>query len=131
MKRPAKRPAKPATKGVKTSVAAAPTLAQRIADAPRLAAPKEARAEVQAWLGEVGRTTAGKALERVLADAPKALALLAGLAESSPYLWDLASAEPARLRTLLDADPDAHFASLLAETAVAMEAMRDEEEAMR
>ena len=50
--------------------------------APRLSAPKEARARVDAWLGEIARTAAGKALKPLLA-APKAkLAdLVASIAE--------------------------------------------------
>ena len=34
-------------------------------------------------------------------------ALLDGLADGSPYLWDLVRADPERLVALLDADPDA------------------------
>ena len=136
MKRPAKRIAKPAAKAAKRTAkpkvaADVPGLAQRIADAPRLSAPKEARGRVNAWLAEIGRTAPGKALKRTLAAAPKAMALLAGLAEGSPFLWELIAAEPARLLALLDADPDARLASLLAETTGAMAAMKDEAEAMR
>ena len=40
--------------------------------------------------------------------------LVAGLAEYSPYLWDLVQADPGRLLTLLNADPKAHFRALLA-----------------
>src|SRR5205085_1394522 len=67
----------------------------------------------------------------LIASSPKVEALLAGLADGSPYLWELASAEPARLLTVLEADPDKRFADLLAETAQAVGATRDEETAMR
>src|SRR5262249_38417447 len=62
---------------------------------------------------------------------PKVHALLAGLADGSPYLWELAAAEPARLLTLLNAKPDAHFAELLAVTAKSVGDSADEAEAMR
>ncbi len=37
---------------------------------------------------------------------PKLRALIEGIAEGSPYLWDLMRADPARLVRSLDADPD-------------------------
>ncbi len=128
----AKASPKAAAKAVaKTTAKTELALLSRIADAPRLAAPKEARARVDAWLAEIARSAAGKALKRNLDAAPKFAALLAGLAEGSPYLWELASAEPARLQALLDANPDDRFAALLSETAEAVAATGDEAEAMR
>src|SRR6185295_5938111 len=40
--------------------------------------------------------------------------LVAGIAEASPYLWDLIQAEPDRFLTLLEADPEAQFTALIA-----------------
>jgi glutamate-ammonia-ligase adenylyltransferase len=124
MKRAVKRKTKPADKGVKT-------LAQQVVEAPRLFAPKEARARVAGWLAEIGRTEPGKALKRLNAASTKVEALLAGIADGSPFLWDLAAADPARLARILDSDPDAHFASLLQGTSRAVSATKDEAEAMR
>ena len=53
------------------------------------------------------------------------------MSDGSPYLWDLAAAEPGRLLTLLNADPDEHLAELLEKTAKAVAATKDEAEAMR
>src|SRR5690606_1813649 len=52
------------------------------------------------------------------------------LAESSPYLWDLASREPARLHRLLNAEPERHLDDLLGSHARAIAATEDEAEAM-
>ena len=132
MKRPAKRVAKPAAKPKQKSAASAKaTLAGAVVGAPRLAAAKDARARFSQWLAEIGRTDAGKTLKRLVAASPKVEALLVGLAGGSPFLWDLASCEPARLVALLESDPDKHFADLLAETSRPVAATRDESEAMR
>ena len=48
------------------------------------------------------------------AEAPLTRALLIAIAGHSPYLWRLVSRDLQRLVTLLDADPDARFESLLA-----------------
>ncbi len=144
MKRPAKRASKPAPKpaakpagkpAARIAAAAKSTapaiLAQTIGDAPRLAAPKEARARTAAWLAEIGRSEPGKALKRLIADNPKVEALLAGLAGGSPFLWELASGEPARLLAIFQSNPDERLATLLADTADAVSATRDEAAAMR
>ena len=91
------------------------TLAQRIAQAPRLASPTESRAKVKEWLIEIASSKAGKALERIMAASPKVRAMLEGLADGSPYLWDLIVASPERWVTLLESDPDARIVQLLEE----------------
>ncbi len=83
------------------------------------------------WLAEIGRTEPGKALKKLIAASPKVEALLTGLADGSPFLWDLIVADPARLVRILDADPDAHFAALLSDTARAVAGTKDEDKAMR
>lgn len=130
------RPAKPAAKkaAVKKSAPKGESekvLALEILDAPKLSSAKASRARVAEWLAEIGRTAPGKALKALIASSPKVEALLAGLADGSPYLWELASAEPARLLGVLEADPDKRFAELLTETARAVGATKDESEAMR
>jgi len=101
------RPAKPAAKKAAVKKAAVKregekVLALTIADAPKLSQAKASKARVAEWLAETGRTAPGKALKALLASSPKAEALLAGLADGSPFLWDLASAEPARLLGVLE-----------------------------
>src|SRR5262245_36137681 len=115
----------------KTVEAASPVLAARIVAAPVASAPREAGAKVVAWLGEIARTAAGKSLKDLLASAGGVRALIDGIADGSPYLWELASRDPARLLGLLQSDPDARLAALLAGASAAFAATDDEAEAMR
>jgi len=103
-------------------------LARRIAAARR--ASPAGRARVCAWLAEIAPSTAGAELGRLLAGVPGAAALIESIAESSPFLWDLASREPARLLRLLTGDPDLDFPALLAGTRAAVAAAADEAEVM-
>lgn len=133
MKRPTKnRPLrKPAVhKPVSQVGANAVRLADRIASAPRLSDKKGAHARVTAWLSELSSKDA-KPIEILLSERPIIRMLLEGLAESSPYLWDLASREPERLLRLLQADPDNHLRTLLDQSARAVSTCNDESEAMR
>src|SRR5262245_63731366 len=70
------------------------TLAQRIAAAPQLHAAEAARARVEDWLAEIAETSAGKALRGLLGDHAALAALITGLADGSPYLWELARRSP-------------------------------------
>jgi glutamate-ammonia-ligase adenylyltransferase len=124
MKRAAKRRPKSADRSTAT-------LAGWVADAPRAFAPKEARARLAQWLAEIGRSEAGKALKKLVAASSKVEALLLGIADGSPFLWDLTVADPARLVAILNSDPDAHFSSLLRDTARAVSRTKSENEAMR
>src|SRR5262249_20384778 len=62
---------------------------------------------------------------------PKARALILGLADGSPHLWELVTADPSRLVSLLESDPDARLETVVAGTAATIAATRDEAEAMR
>ena len=128
-------PAKAARKTAKRVAATAPapggvSLAARIVTAPRLLEPKAARARVGDWLSGLDAAEA-KPIKALLASQKTLNVLLESLAESSPYLWELASSDPQRLLRLLDSDPDRHLAVLLTETSGAIAATEDESEAMR
>ncbi len=58
---------------------------------------------------------AGRALKSFVRAYPPLAALLGGIAEAAPYLWDLVQADPARFVRLLDSNPDTALATLLAE----------------
>src|SRR5262245_16318124 len=88
-------------------------LAVRIATAPQLAAPELSQKRLDAWLAELDGEAAGSALRRLFAAHPQARALVLGLADGSPHLWDLASADPARLARVLASDPETRFDALL------------------
>ena len=123
--------ARPVRKKTKPSVKDDKTLALALADAPRLTDRKAAQASVAGWLAEIGRSAAGKTLKRLITAAPKLEALLLGLADGSPFLWDLVAAEPERLLSLLNSNPDVHLAELLAKAEKAVAATKDEADAMR
>ncbi len=107
------------------------SLADRIVNAPRPSVEKTGAAHLADWLSDIARDAAGKTLAQLLKSHPAVEALIVGLAEESPYLWDLAHADPERLAVILRADPDAHFAALLERTAQAMAVTQDQDEAMR
>jgi glutamate-ammonia-ligase adenylyltransferase len=117
--------------GKKKTIAAAAPLASRIATVPLASAPEEARAKVAALLAGTARSVAGRALKELLGSSPRLRELIAGIADGSPYLWELANADPGRLLTLLQSDPDEHLAGLLSQTAAAIATTADEGEAMR
>jgi glutamate-ammonia-ligase adenylyltransferase len=136
-KAPAKRKTKKAVtkraarkKLVKKPAVDGTILADRIVTAPHLTKPKLARARVAEWLAGLPEAAA-KPLTALLTAHEIIKSLLASLAESSPYLWELASSEPERLLRLLGAEPERHLVALLAENVRAITATDDEAQAMR
>jgi glutamate-ammonia-ligase adenylyltransferase len=117
-------PAKRAAKKIARPDAALATVIQ---NAPKLSSPKAARARVDAWLGDIARTTAGKTLKQLLAPAKQAKLgdLVAAIAEASPYLWDLIRLDPPRFLGILNAEPEARFVAALAQARRAGEAVSD------
>jgi glutamate-ammonia-ligase adenylyltransferase len=105
-------------------------LAERIVTAPFLIDAAAARSRLADWLAGLGAPEA-TALEALLDAQPVLRRLLESLAESSPYLWDLASREPDRLLRLLSANPDQHLAELLARESRAAASAEDQTEAMQ
>jgi glutamate-ammonia-ligase adenylyltransferase len=105
-------------------------LASRIVAAPRLFAPDEASRRVTDWLADIGRSNAGKALERLFAAHVQLRALLEGIADGSPYLWDLIRSDPARLLAILEADPEERLASVLSLATAAIDGAGSEQKAM-
>ena len=122
MAEPAKRAAKKAE--------LASGLAAALKTAPKLSEPKQARARVDAWLGEIARTAAGKALRLLLTGKGKLGDTVAAVAEASPYLWDLIRADAARFLAILNTDPESHFVDAIAHAESAADAASDDD-AMR
>ncbi|HEY2137130.1 MAG TPA: bifunctional [glutamine synthetase] adenylyltransferase/[glutamine synthetase]-adenylyl-L-tyrosine phosphorylase [Xanthobacteraceae bacterium] len=102
-------------------------LARQFVRAPRLADPDASRARVTTWL----TAQADPSLARLLDAHPVARAVIEGVADGSPYLWDLIEPAGDRLLALLQADPDQHLAALRAATARAMAAATQDDDAMR
>ncbi len=96
------------------------SLADRLREAPRLAAPADARWRLETLLGEPEAADLSAFLsQRNVRD------LLLGLADHSPYLWRLISENPGRLARLLGAPPEASLEALVA----ALHSRRDDDEA--
>src|SRR3954465_7515623 len=122
------RPAKQAKRKLEPD---ARSLAALIDTAPLLSRPKETQKTVTAWLAAIARNARGKAIAALLAEAPPVRALIEGLADGSPYLWELATGDADRLLRLLQADPNRHFETLLSEAGAAMADAVDQDDAMR
>src|SRR5262249_38870675 len=94
------------------------------------AAPAE-RDKLGEWLAEIREPPDGAALVALFARDPAQRALIERIATFSPFLWQLASEDAARLTAVLAADPDAHLMQLIEQTGAAAAASSDEAEVMR
>src|SRR3977135_546917 len=90
-------------------------LAGRFVDGPHVAAPDQAEQRLADWLTDCAPEQAA-AIADLIARFPRAKTILLGIAEFSPYLFDLARADAARLIRLLACDPEAHLSSLIEKT---------------
>ena len=91
----------------------------------------QAIACVADFLASVKVNPAGRALKSLVRAHPPVAKLLGGIAEAAPYLWELVRADPARFVRLLDSNPDAMLAALLAETESAAAATQMQADLMR
>jgi [glutamine synthetase] adenylyltransferase / [glutamine synthetase]-adenylyl-L-tyrosine phosphorylase len=92
------------------------TLATRLSAAPRLVDPRRARRSVAEFLKSCQNDLAADPIAAalpVLLGEPRVAALLAALAEHSPYLWRLATADAGRLAGLLDEEPARSLQAIL------------------
>jgi glutamate-ammonia-ligase adenylyltransferase len=103
-------------------------LAARFVEGPYVAAPDEAEQRLGDWLS--GLEPAQSAAIDALLDHANARKILLGIAEFSPYLFDLVRADAARLTRILSCDPESHLASLMEETSRAVWSAAGETEAM-
>jgi [glutamine synthetase] adenylyltransferase / [glutamine synthetase]-adenylyl-L-tyrosine phosphorylase len=87
-------------------------LAARFIDAPRVWNPARAERHLREWIADLGAGQAAE-IERLLTQFPRARTILLGLAEASPYLFDLVHADAARAIRLLTSEPERHLARLI------------------
>ncbi|MBN4669207.1 bifunctional [glutamine synthetase] adenylyltransferase/[glutamine synthetase]-adenylyl-L-tyrosine phosphorylase, partial [Pandoraea nosoerga] len=80
-------------------------------DGPRVAAPESADQRLTDWFAEL--EPAQSAALAVLLEHPFARDILRGIAEFSPYLFELARADAGRLIRILSCDPESHLAGLI------------------
>lgn len=92
-------------------------LAARLVEGPRLFAPAQAEQRLADWLAGLAPNQADAV--RAIADLhPPVKTILLGIAEASPYLFDLIRADATRLLGLLGADPHRHLRALIDRTAI-------------
>src|ERR1043165_6560464 len=89
-------------------------LASRFVSGPHIAASSNAEQRLGDWLAELEQQQAAEI--GAWLDRPPARAILLGIAEFSPYLFDLIRADAARLIRLLACDPEQHLAALIEKT---------------
>ena len=89
-------------------------LAARFAGGPHVSASSNAEQTLRDWLSEL-EPEQSAALDALL-EHPFAKTILLGIAEFSPYLFDLVRADAARLIRVLACDPESHLPSLIEKT---------------
>src|SRR6202049_4102883 len=104
-------------------------LAARFVDGPHLSAPDIAEQRLADWLTDLGSEQAA-AIDDLTARFPLARTILRGIAEASPYLFDLVRADAARLIRLLECEPEPCLAQLIEKTCRDVFAASSEAEVM-
>jgi glutamate-ammonia-ligase adenylyltransferase len=104
-------------------------LAARFVDGPQLSDPGEAERRLSGWLADLEPAKA-EAIRTLAAQFPQSRGILLGIADASPYLFDLMRADAARLVRLLGCDPDRHLATLIDTTCREVSAAAAEADAM-
>ncbi len=103
-------------------------LAARFADGPHVSAPDKAEQRLNDWLAEI-EPEQSAAIDELI-DHPHAKNILLGIAEFSPFLFDLIRADAARLIRLLSCDPETHFEAVIEQTSRNMLTASGETEVM-
>ncbi len=104
-------------------------LAARFVTGPHVLAPDKAEQILAYWLSDLAAEQS--AAIGALTARPLARTILLGLAEFSPYLFDLIRDDPDRLIRLLGSDPESHLAVLIETTSQEVLAASGEAEMMR
>ncbi len=71
------------------------------------------RRRLSQWLKGLVRTADGRALASLVEEHRKLSELLAGIAETAPYLWDLIEADPSRALRFFTSDPEQSLAGIV------------------
>jgi [glutamine synthetase] adenylyltransferase / [glutamine synthetase]-adenylyl-L-tyrosine phosphorylase len=90
-------------------------LAARIVDGPRVSAPDKAEQRLTDWLSALVAEQAA-AIDGLIVRFPLVKTILLGIAEASPYLFDLVRADGARLIRLLECEPERYLTHLIEQT---------------
>src|SRR5580700_6745268 len=90
-------------------------LAARFVDGPQVSAPDRAGQQLTDWLTGLAAEQAA-AIDDILVRFPLAKTILLGIAEASPYLFDLVRADSARAIRVLECEPERYLAHLIEQT---------------
>jgi [glutamine synthetase] adenylyltransferase / [glutamine synthetase]-adenylyl-L-tyrosine phosphorylase len=104
-------------------------LAARFVDGPLVSAPDRAEQRLTDWLADLAPRQAA-AVDGLLGRFSRAQTILLGIAESSPFLFDLVRADAARAIRLLECKPERHLAGLIERTCGEVAAAASEADAM-
>jgi glutamate-ammonia-ligase adenylyltransferase len=105
-------------------------LAARFVDGPHLSAPVEAEQRLAGWLADLEPEQAA-AIRDIAGRFSHANALLLGIAEASPYLFDLMRADAARAIRLFGCDPEPHLEALIEQTGLSVAVAATEADVMQ
>src|ERR1700691_337341 len=105
-------------------------LAARFVDGPHVSVPDRAEQHLADWLADLEPAQTA-AIHDLLARFPGARTILLGIAEASPYLFDLVRADGARMLRLLASEPEPHLAGLIETTRREVSTAASEADAMR
>jgi glutamate-ammonia-ligase adenylyltransferase len=106
------------------------TLASRVVETPRANDPARAQALVADLLEQANKSTRAK-LEMLAPPGSLPRALLEGIADNSPFLWNIAKSDPAAFAGLLESQPEQRLDELTTGAAEALRSSPDDEAAMR
>ncbi len=105
-------------------------LAARFVDGPHVSAPDKAGQQLADWLTGLASEQAA-AIDDLCTRFPLARTILLGIAQSSPYLFDLIRADATRLVRLLECNPETHLSRLIEKTSRGAAAASAEAELMQ
>jgi glutamate-ammonia-ligase adenylyltransferase len=105
-------------------------LAARFVDGPHVSASVETRQRLAGWLSDLAPGPAA-AIDDLIARFPLAQTILWGIAEASPYLFDLVRADGARAVRLLECEPEPYLAQLIERTRRDVSAASSEADVMQ
>ena len=107
-----------------------PCLAARFVDGPHVSAPDQAEQRLADWLTDLASEQAA-AINDVIGRFSRARTILLGIADASPYLFDLVRVDAARLIRLLGCQPEPHLAGLIDKTRREVSAASSEADVMQ
>ena len=105
-------------------------LAARFVDGPHVSVPDKAEQRLADWLTDLASDQTA-AIDDLVVRFPSVKTILLGIAEASPYLFDLVRADVARVLRLLECEPEPHLAELIEKTRSDISAAASEADAMQ